>query len=405
MTDWKEYKVSDLLDSKSLAIGDGYRAKNSELSNTGLPFARAGNINEGFDFANADCFPVEDISKVGEKVSRVGDIVFTSKGTVGRFAYVDESALRFVYSPQLCYWRSLNKKWIHPRFLFYWMQGKEFYSQVDAVKGQTDMADYVSLSDQRRMKITLPPLPEQQAIAEVLSSLDDKIDLLHRQNETLEALAETLFRQWFVEEAAESWESGIVTDLVDLNPRRSLSKETVAPYLEMSNLSNELYHPHDWYDRIFTSGTKFINGDTLLARITPCLENGKTAYVDFLKAGEVGWGSTEFIVMRTREPLHPFFSYILARHSDFRNFAIGCMVGSSGRQRADVDNLATYEMKLPPPDVIKRFNKHIEPSLQKMKLNNDQIRTLTRLRDALLPKLMSGEMRVDTAEAETAIAS
>ncbi len=260
----------------------------------------------------------------------------------------------------------------------------------------------ITVQDLSKVIISLPSLPDQQAIAEVLSSLDDKIDLLHRQNQTLEALAETLFRRWFIEEAEESWGNGFVTDLIDLNPKRSLRKDTIAPYLEMGNLSNELYHPHDWYDRIFTSGTKFINGDTLLARITPCLENGKTAYVDFLKDDEVGWGSTEFIVMRPKATLHPFFSYILARHNDFRNFAIGCMVGTSGRQRADVDNLATYEMKLPPPDVIKRFNKHIESSLQKMKLNNNQIRSLIKLRDTLLPKLMSGEVRVKITGAETA---
>lgn len=209
-----------------------------------------------------------------------------------------------------------------------------------------------------------------------------------------EALAETLFRQWFVEDAAESWEDGNVTDLVELNLKRSLSQGTIAPYLEMSNLSNQLYHPQGWYDREFTSGTKFINGDTLLARITPCLENGKTAYIDFLKDGEVGWGSTEFIVMGAKAPLHPFFSYILARHNDFRNFAIGCMVGSSGRQRVDVVNLAAYEMKQPPLDVIQRFNEYIEPTLLKMKINNDQIRSLTQQRDTLLPKLMSGAAQV-----------
>lgn len=251
---------------------------------------------------------------------------------------------------------------------------------------------FLTLTLLNDIEIPLSPLSEQKAIAEVLSSLDDKIDLLHRQNKTLESLAQTLFRQWFIEEADDSWKNGTITDLLELNPKRILSKGTVAPYLEMSNLSNSLYHPADWYDREFSSGTKFVNGDTLLARITPCLENGKTGFVDFLEEEQVGWGSTEFIVMRAKEPLHPFFSYILARHQDFRDFAIGCMVGSSGRQRADVDNLATYEIKIPSTNVINSFNAYIEPSLQKMKLINKHIRDLVRLRDSLLPKLMSGEV-------------
>jgi type I restriction enzyme S subunit len=252
----------------------------------------------------------------------------------------------------------------------------------------------ITIQDLSQISISFPPLSEQRAIAEVLSSLDDKIDLLHRQNKTLESLAETLFRQWFIEEADDSWENGMITDLVELNPKRILRKGTIAPYLEMSNLSNSLYHPTDWYDREFSSGTKFINGDTLLARITPCLENGKTGFVDFLEKEQVGWGSTEYIVMRTKAPLHPFFSYVLARHQNFRDFAIGCMVGSSGRQRADVDNLAGYEIMVPPMDVVLNFNGFIEPVLAKMKQNNQQIRLLTATRDTLLPQLMSGHISV-----------
>jgi type I restriction enzyme, S subunit len=95
--------TGDLIRGGVLSIGDGYRAKNSELSLKGLPFARAGNINNGFDFSEADHFPVSEKGKVGEKISKPGDVVFTSKGTVGRFAFVRETTPTFVYSPQLCY--------------------------------------------------------------------------------------------------------------------------------------------------------------------------------------------------------------------------------------------------------------------------------------------------------------
>ena len=93
----------------------------------------------------------------------------------------------------------------------------------------------------------------------------------------------------------------------------------------------------------FSSGTKFINRDTLLARITPCLENGKTAYVTFLDKNQVGWGSTEYIVMRPKGELHPFFAYALARNTDFRAYAEGCLAGSSGRQRVEIQHLKKFQ--------------------------------------------------------------
>ncbi|WP_157068498.1 restriction endonuclease subunit S [Alicyclobacillus sendaiensis] len=116
MSDWTTYRIDDLINKGVLSIGDGYRAKNAELSNSGLPFARAGNIKDGFDFKNADFYPIDKLDRVGDKVSRPGDVVFTSKGTVGRFAFVKEDTERFVYSPQLCYWRCLDRSVINPRF-------------------------------------------------------------------------------------------------------------------------------------------------------------------------------------------------------------------------------------------------------------------------------------------------
>lgn len=190
---WVPRSTGDLIAEGSLAIGDGYRAKNSELSTFGLPFARAGNIDGGFQFDHVDRFPEQELSKVGDKVSRPSDVVLTSKGTVGRLAFVRETTPRFVYAPQLCFWRSLAHDVIDPRWLYYWMCGAEFRRQIAGVKGQTDMADYVSLADQRQMTITLPPTSIQRAIASVLTALDDKIEANRRTALTLERLARAIF--------------------------------------------------------------------------------------------------------------------------------------------------------------------------------------------------------------------
>lgn len=199
--------------------------------------------------------------------------------------------------------------------------------------------------DIERLTLKLPPLAEQHAIAHVLGTLDEKFELNQRMAETLEETVGTLFKSWFVnttplrsltsgDKSEKSQQMTVLSDLFDLNPPRQLVQGRIAPYLDMANMPTRTHNPRSVSSRRFSSGTRFQNGDTLVARITPCLERGKLAYVDFLKKGEVGCGSTEFIVMRPKHPIPNEFAYFLARESTFRRFAIKNMIGSSGRQRA-----------------------------------------------------------------------
>jgi type I restriction enzyme, S subunit len=184
-------KVADLIDDGVLEIGDGYRAKNSELGSPGVPFVRAGDLNHGFDARRADTLLLEHISRVGNKISRLGDVAFTSKGTIGRFARVTEYTDRFVYSPQVCYWRSLDDRRLHPAILYCWMQSGALLSQITAVAGQTDMAPYVSLRDQRQMKIPVFP-PEQYDVAAKIEPLLRRTALADEESHTLASIRDTL---------------------------------------------------------------------------------------------------------------------------------------------------------------------------------------------------------------------
>lgn len=143
----------------------------------------------------------------------------------------------------------------------------------------------------------------------------------------------------------------------------------------------------------------------MLARITPCLENGKTAFVDFLPKGETGWGSTEFIVMRPKPPLPEYFAYLLCRESDFRAFAIQSMTGTSGRQRVQVDSLGKYLLAVPTDKAAERFGEVIAPLVVRISRNSEVSSSLAEIRDALLPKLISGQLRVPEAEAMAAASS
>lgn len=281
-------------------------------------------------------------------------------------------------------------------WLMRWRDYQEFI--VNSASGTSVM--HTSPSRICEFEFELPPLPEQKAIASVLSSLDDKIDLLHRQNKTLEAMAETLFRQWFIED--ETLAEVVVSELIEFNPKRSLSKGTDAIYLEMAGLSTQSFNATGYYRREFSSGTKFIQQDTLLARITPCLENGKAGYVTFLNNNEVGWGSTEYIVMRPKIGIHPLMAYVLCRNQDFKDYAESCMEGSSGRQRVNVDHLKEFTIGMPSDEVIQQFNNYLESIESKLIYNSKQIQTLENLRDTLLPKLMNGEVRVQYQTEEVA---
>lgn len=236
-------------------------------------------------------------------------------------------------------------------------------------------------------------------------------------NETLEQIARAIVKSWFVDfefpnydgkpykssggemidsetgKIPKGWRVGNLPDVFEINPTRSLKKGESAPYLDMKGMPTQGHRAEGWYYREFTSGSRFANGDTLIARITPCLENGKTAFVDFLPDKEVGWGSTEFIVLRPKMPLPPYYGYLFARDENFRSFAISQMTGSSGRQRVPEDSFSNFSVVVPSDDVATKFGNVVNPFALRAKLNSEESRTLAALRDTSLPKLLSGEIR------------
>jgi len=316
-------------------------------------------------------------------------------------------------------------------FFFYLLRYLKPNFVAIARNKQTTGLGHVTKRDLENIQAAYPSLREQRAIAHILGTLDDKIELNRRMSETLEATARALFESWFVRfdpvrakvedrdpglpadlaalfpdrlvdadlgEIPEGWEIAPLPAVIEVNPRRILQKGEVAPYLDMANMPTRGHAPSEVVLRPFGSGTRFINGDTLLARITPCLENGKTAFVDFLEPDQVGWGSTEYIVLRPRPPLPEEFAYCLARSEEFRDFAIQSMTGSSGRQRVPSTALEHFMLVVPPAAVAQQFGRQIKPLFARSSAALAESRTLAALRDTLLPKLISGELRVKDAE-------
>lgn len=195
---WQRMRNSDLISAGVLEIGDGYRAKNNEMGETGLPFARAGNIKNGIHVLDTDVLSEESVIKAKEKVSHIDDIVLTTKGTFGRIALISKDTPKFVYSPQLCYWRVKDKSVLDPQYLYFWLQSTDFLSQAYQIKSATDMADYASLRDQRAMSITVPDVKTQKRIATILSTYDKIIYNNQQRIKLLDQMAEEIYKEWFV---------------------------------------------------------------------------------------------------------------------------------------------------------------------------------------------------------------
>lgn len=189
------------------------------------------------------------------------------------------------------------------------------------------------------------------------------------------------------------WARVPTPEAIEINPSTRLSSDEEHWWVEMADLPTNSMVIQNAVKRDGRSGSKFRNGDTLLARITPCLENGKTGFVDFLPDGEVGRGSTEFIVLRSKR-VTPEFVYCLARTYEFRENAIKSMVGSSGRQRVQESCFEKFAVFIPPRSILDHFSEIAVPIFRQINVLKKQTQKLRAARDLLLPRVMSGEIAV-----------
>lgn len=250
----------------------------------------------------------------------------------------------------------------------------------------------VSGSTMRGIEVCVPEdLNEQKRIASILSVLDEKIERNVEINDNLQEQAFVLFDQLLSQSGNNRC---TLSDIAELNPKRQLKKGTVARYIDMAQLSTNASFPSGWDIKPYNGGMRFSNGDTIIARITPCLENGKTAFIDFLDDSEVAFGSTEYIVIASKGFYPAEYFYCLARYPSFVDYAVKNMNGSSGRQRVAADTLGKYLLPKPSDTDIANFSNTVSTMFQVIRNNSLENLRLSALRDALLPKLMSGEINV-----------
>ncbi|MFY3770243.1 restriction endonuclease subunit S [Providencia manganoxydans] len=290
-----------------------------------------------------------------------------------------------------------NTELANNKFLYFWIKNNKQY--IDSLGSGTTFAE-VSGSVVKSLEIELPSLPEQKAIASVLSALDNKIDLLHRQNKTLESMTETLFRQWFVEEAQDDWEEVTlsdvchrITDGAHASPKSIDNGWAMASVKDMEtwgiNYDTCRRISKEDYDELVRADCKALKGDILIAK------DGSYLKHVFLLEKDIDVVLLSSIAMlRPNGKYDPMLLTIFLKMNSTReemeNIVTGAVI-----PRIVLKDFRKFPIRLPPREYQTKALIQISPIFRKCWLNNSQIKKLENLRDTLLPKLMSGEVRVN----------
>lgn len=392
---WEKVRLGDVTDSCLGKMLDQHKNK-GDLH----PYLANINVRWGnFELDNLPQMRFEDSENERYGI-QYGDLIVCEGGEPGRCAIWKEQI------PNMKIQKALHRIRVHDcldyRYLYYWFlwAGKrgelEQYFTGSTIK-------HMPGEKLKSIVIDMPPLNTQRYIASILSAYDDLIENNQKQIKLLEEAAQRLYKEWFVDLRFPGWENTKIVDgvpegwtvttlddVIDFDPKVPLSKDRIKQFVPMSALStnsmclnlNEITFTQS------NSGSKFQNGDTLLARITPCLENGKTAFVSGIISDEGAVGSTEYIVMRSKK-LNPYMVYLLARTNDFRQAAINSMSGSDGRQRAKVDKLKCLPYLLPLDNIIQKSLDLFKPIFSNIESLSIQSQRLDEIKNMLLSKLMN----------------
>jgi type I restriction enzyme S subunit len=394
----------------------------TEYSDEGIPVVRVTDIKrETVNLSDCKFLPKASLDKYSKHLLRRGDLVICTVGShptqpgsvVGRAAVIPESAHGTLLNQNAVCIRTASPR-VDQIWLNYLGRSDEFHDYIISCARGSASQVRMAIGLLKVMPVEVPPLPTQQRIAGILSAYDELIENSQRRIKILETMARALYREWFVHfrfpgsvnhprvasalgEIPQGWEVKRVTECVHFNPRVAVPRDGLKPFVPMGSLATDSMLISDIESRDGNSGAKFQNGDTLFARITPCLENGKTGYVQFLADPDsVSFGSTEFVVLRSRT-LTPEFVYCLARSDEFRELAIKSMSGASGRQRVQEKCFDELLIAQPPRLVLDKFSDIVASIFRLIYKLHLQIQNLRRTRDLLLPRLLSGQINVEAA--------
>ena len=385
MSKWKECNLKDVAEIQTGPFGS--QLKNKQYITGGTPVITVEHIKD-FRIINFNYPSVtdEDKNRLSKYLLKTGDIIFTRVGSVDLSAFVKKNQDGWMFSSRML--RVRIYKEVDSKFLSYFFQQKSFREYILNISVGATMPS-INTDILKGIPISYPPLPEQKAIASVLSSLDDKIDLLHKQNKTLEAMAETLFRQWFVEEAEDDWVLGTLKDELDFTmgqspPGISFNENYVGIPMYQGNRDFGFRFPKK---RVFTTKPKRMaeKYDTLISVRAPVGEQNM--------ANEpccIGRGVAAFRYKNNKNYYTYTYFKLKSLMNEIKKYNHeGTVFGSISK-----NDFEKIEVIMPHEKQVNSFQDKVKPIDDKIILNEAKIFTLENLRDTLLPKLMSGEIRV-----------
>ncbi len=290
-----------------------------------------------------------------------------------------------IVSPAYFMFEIIDNSVLNEEYLMMWFRRPEF-DRVCWLHTDGSVRGGITWDDICRLELPVPPFEEQLEIVASYKSITDRIALKRRINDNLEATAQTYFDSLFFKGDRTDC---TLADIAIVNPVRQLAKGKIARCFEMATLPTRGCIPTGDSLKAYNGGVRFTNGDTIIARITPCLENGKAAYINILNDGEVAFGSTEYIVFAPKGKMPSCFYYFLIRNSQFVTFALQFMNGSSGRQRVSGEELASFPLLSPSETDLKAFEKVGSMVLEKMKQHTEEILLLQQLRETITATLSS----------------
>lgn len=389
MTEWKECKIADLGTVIGGATPSTKNAANYEKGTIAWITPKDLSTFTGRYIQRGE----RNITEIGLKscstqLLPTNSVLFSSRAPIGYIA---------IAANEVCtnqgFKSVIPNDDTDPLFLYYLLKYNK--DKIESMGSGTTFKE-ISGNTMKSISVRVPTdISVQKRISAMLGMIDDKIEENERINDNLEQQAFSAFDNLIANAENNDY---TVSDYAFLNPKRTLAKNQVARSIDMSQLSTSGAFPSGWEMKPFNGGMRFTNGDTLLARITPCLENGKTAFIDFLDDGEVAFGSTEYIVLAPKNDTPPEMLYCLARYPAFVDYAVKNMNGSSGRQRVSAETVGQYRLPLFDKHSLVLFKEVVSPMFLKMRYNSLENMRLAELRDALLPKLMSGELDVSAVE-------
>ena len=374
MGEWKEIElgsVADIKGGKRLPKGSML----SEIHNL-HPYIRTRNIgNNNISINDLLFVPDEVFPSISQYIVEANDVIVSIVGTIGLCAIIPDELHLASLTENCAKIVNVKEDVLDKRYLFYFLTSEDGQAEIES-RNVGSTQPKLPLYNIKGIPIPIPPLPEHKAIASILSSLDDKIDLLHRQNKTLEAMAKTLFKQWFVEEAKEDWEDGKLGDFVNISYGKNLpTKNLLGEGYPVFGANGQIgYYNKYTYEQpqVLVSCRGEASGKVNISPPKSFVTNNS-------------------LVLERNKRTEVTFEYLKYFSLDY-DFKLH--VSGSAQPQITIDGLYDAVFSIPPADLMVKFSEIVEQWEAKRSINAIQLKTLEKLRDTLLPKLMSGEVRV-----------